>query len=148
MAKAITYDPSAASSSESEMLRDLDALLHSAGAISVTSSQGRTVSLTDSFKQLLHNFAHAAAHNDSLLIYTGPHDLSAREAADLLNVSHPYLIEHVLERGQIPFHLTGAQRRIALADALAFLHLRDAQRHQRLRRLSQMSEEMGLGGDK
>src|SRR5262249_47579015 len=67
MAKAIKYDPSATSSSESEMLRQLDALLRTAEGVAVTAAHGRSVLLTDSFKQLLCIFVDAAAHNESLL---------------------------------------------------------------------------------
>ena len=47
-----------------------------------------------------------------------------REAADLLGVSRPFLIE-LLGKQEIPFHLVGTHRRIYLEDLLRFREHRD-----------------------
>jgi excisionase family DNA binding protein len=49
-------------------------------------------------------------------------DLSTQQAADLLNVSHAYLIG-LLDAGAIPCHDVGGQRRVDTASLLS--HLRD-----------------------
>jgi len=144
MAKAIKYDPSATSSSESEMLRQLDALLRTAEGVAVTAAHGRSVLLTDSFKQLLCIFVDAAAHNESLLIYSGPQGLSEQEAADLLNVSRPYVVK-LIENGQLPARKVGPRRRVRFEDLMSFKHADDARRRGVARQLTAEAEEMGLG---
>ncbi len=54
-------------------------------------------------------------------------DLSTTEAAKLLGVSRPFLVK-LLERGRIPFHRVGHDRRIAVSDLLAYIDEQTAAR--------------------
>jgi excisionase family DNA binding protein len=54
-------------------------------------------------------------------------DLTTQQAADLLGVSRPFLID-LLNQGEIPFHKTGTHRRICRKDAMDYLTRRDKER--------------------
>lgn len=45
--------------------------------------------------------------------------LTTQQAADLLQISRPFLIKRI-ELGQLAFHMTGTHRRVRLADLLVF----------------------------
>lgn len=54
-------------------------------------------------------------------------ELTAQEAADVMNVSRPYLIQ-LLEKGDILFHKTGTHRRVCYQDVMSFKEGVDANR--------------------
>ena len=75
-----------------------------------------------------------------------PHDkeLTTKEAADILNVSRPFLVK-LLDRGEIPYHRVGTHRRLRVEDVLAYRELRAARRREKLRELTELSEQLEGG---
>ena len=70
-------------------------------------------------------------------------ELTTQAAADLLQVSRPFLISQ-LETGLIPFHTVGSHRRILLDDALAYKKQMNRRRLKTLSKLSALDQKLGL----
>jgi len=71
-------------------------------------------------------------------------ELTTQEAADLLNVSRPYLVK-LLEEGALPFHRTGKHRRVRLADLMQYKEARARASEAAMAELTRQSQELAMG---
>lgn len=70
-------------------------------------------------------------------------ELTTQQAADMLNVSRPFLIG-LLEAGDIDYRKVGTHRRVPAESLLAFLRRDDQNRRDAADELTQLTQEMGL----
>jgi excisionase family DNA binding protein len=102
--------------------------------------------LPPSVYETLLKAVHLMAQGKPISIVPFEHELTTQEAADLINVSRPFLVK-LLEEGKVPFHLVGTHRRVRFVDLVLYKKTRDKERRQALKRLTELSEQLGLYDD-
>jgi excisionase family DNA binding protein len=75
---------------------------------------------------------------------TTSNQLTTQEAAEILNVSHAYLIQ-LLESGEIPNHKVGNHRQILYQDLIEYKNTIDAKRQETLAELAKQAQELNMG---
>ncbi len=93
---------------------------------------------------LLINALTQMAQGNTVTILSTDTELTTQEAADLLNVSRPHLVE-LLESGKIPHRKVGTRRRVHAQDVLAYKTSIDNQRLKTLETLSKQAQHLKMG---
>jgi excisionase family DNA binding protein len=83
----------------------------------------------------------AAGHAVTLLPFQ--EEITTQQAADLLNVSRPYLVG-MIAKGELPARMVGNQRRLPLKEVLAYRAENRAKRAETLKELVALDQELGL----
>lgn len=71
-------------------------------------------------------------------------ELTTQEAADLLNVSRPYLIDQLLVPRKLPFRWVGNRRKIHLKDVLLYKHQQEAETDRIMAELAALSQNLDI----
>jgi excisionase family DNA binding protein len=112
--------------------------------IRADSRKEQTVAIPLAAFHLLTNILTEMAKGNAVTLIPVHAELTTQQAADLLNVSRPYLIE-LLEKGAIPFRKVGTHRRILFQDVTAYKRKTNQERLKALEGLSALDQELGFG---
>jgi excisionase family DNA binding protein len=151
----LTFDPTepvAPSAADTIVAREsarhlVDALAKANGAVRLRleDPDGTTEPITvpsAAFRLLLIILAEMAKGNAVRVI---PHhaELTTGEAAELLNVSRPFVVR-LLDEGQIPSHRVGTHRRVLFKDVMTYRDEHFRARSKILDEMAAIDQELGL----
>jgi excisionase family DNA binding protein len=147
-----TIQPVSPSESETALAREssrrLASLLGAEGELRIQiledghASEPVTVPVS-AFRLLVHILTEMAQGNAVTLIPIHA-ELTTQEAADLLNVSRPFLVR-LLDEGKIPFRKVGTHRRVLFRDLMDYKRKSDADRVNALEELAAQAQELKMG---
>ena len=131
--------------SEQQSIAAIQRMLHTArGAeLCILGPSGEKTAIPESLRAVLAEAAGALEHGQEVRVVPANKELTTQQAADVLNVSRPFLIR-LLEAGQIPFRRVGTHRRLALADVLAYRTERSKKRRAVLGEMARSAQKSGM----
>ncbi len=138
-------EPVVAARDEAALLAEIDRILLTApvGTVALVGPGGDRGELPASLCRVLVQAVRELVIGNGVAVLPAAAELTTQRAADLLNVSRPYLIS-LLERGEIRYRTVGTHRRVKLSDLVAYQAKRDAERRRRLDALTRDGDELGL----
>jgi excisionase family DNA binding protein len=143
------FSPALPSESESALAKETSRILASQIAESgplefrLMGNSGETVGLPAAAVRVLMRVLEEMAQGNAITIIPVHAELTTQEAADLLDISRPSLIQ-LLDEGKIDFRKVGTHRRVRFQSLLAYKRKADADRRAALAELAAYDQELGL----
>ena len=104
---------------------------------------GEAVALPEAATRLLLHILDEMANGNAVALVPMHAELTTQQAADMLNVSRPFLVR-LIEEGRLPHRKVGTHRRIAFEDLQAYALKMHANQAAALDRMADNARELGL----
>lgn len=106
--------------------------------------EGQTVNIPPSAVGFLVNILSEMAKGNSVTLIPVHAELTTQEAANLLNVSRPFVIQ-LIKEGKLLAHKVGTHRRIRFSDLKEYKTRVDEERNSALDSLAEQAQELNMG---
>jgi excisionase family DNA binding protein len=103
-----------------------------------------SISIPVSAFYLLNSILQEMANGNAVTLIPVHAELTTQQAAQILSVSRPFLIEQ-LEKEAIPYRKVGTHRRVMFKDLMEYKQTMDRNRLNALEQLSAVDQKLGLG---
>lgn len=126
--------------SASEAAVALAGALEVDGALRFGGANGKMMALAPAIGQLLAELLGHVAKGDMVTLVPTGRLLTTQEAADLLNVSRPFLIK-LLKRGELHHVMVGSHRKVPLQELLRYKAEMDNKQRDALKLIAKLGQE-------
>ena len=106
-------------------------------------SQKEPLSIPPVALEKLEEVLHALGEGSEVVVVARSAELTTQQAANLLGVSRPFLIEQI-EQGHLQCRKVGAHRRIRVVDLLRYQRRQESRRRRTLDALASLDQRLGL----
>jgi excisionase family DNA binding protein len=106
--------------------------------------QGPVVTLSPQILKLVQQLLTELAAGHAVSILPSHAELTTQQAAEVLNVSKPFVIK-LLDEGKIPSRKVGTHRRVLLQDVLNYKQTMHTRQMKALDELAAEAQELGMG---
>jgi excisionase family DNA binding protein len=103
-----------------------------------------SLELSTEVLSILQQVLEELGEGNAVTVSPYPSELSTQQAAEILNVSRPYVVK-LMEQGDLPFRKVGPRRRTLLNDIVAYKDRDDQARRAAADELSREAQRLGLG---
>jgi excisionase family DNA binding protein len=107
----------------------------------VTGDGERTVELPPAVGRIVMELLMHISRGEAVTFVPFGAELTTQQAADMLNVSRPFLIK-LLQSGHLPFHMVGSHRRISASDLMAYRRQRETRQKEALKELAGLGQQI------
>jgi excisionase family DNA binding protein len=144
-----TLDPTSLEVEQTEVAADaaralVTLLRESEPQVELRTSEGEAITVPTPAFRLFIQLLTLLANGDGVVLIPEHAELSTQQAADLLNVSRPYVVQLIEER-KLPARRVGTHRRVLLRDLLEYKRRDDIERDAVLQELADEAQRLGLG---
>lgn len=113
------------------------------GRVVVVPAEGDPVEVPHSVVGVLREILDHLRRGERVRVVAEDVEITTQQAADLLNVSRPYLVG-LVDRGEIPSRKVGSRRRLKLTDVLLYREVDLARRKRAVEELAAEAQTLGL----
>jgi excisionase family DNA binding protein len=141
MLKNINSQPA---SNQTKEIKKLERILaQNTSPPKLLSGTGEEIAIPESVYEILLTVVRNMSAGREIVITPTNKQLTSQEAADLINVSRPYMIK-LLDNQEIPHSRVGTHRRILLSDLIAYKEQRASTRQNKLQEMTEFLQEEGF----
>jgi excisionase family DNA binding protein len=139
----LALEPLLAPEAETAAISELQNAIPEDNQIKLIGKNGEEITLPESVDFVFRHVLNLMASGKAVSVISYDQELSTQQAADLLNVSRPYLIK-LLKQGEIPHIMVGTHRRVRFGDVMKYKKQRDSERREGLKQLTQFLQAEGF----